>query len=68
MKTEEFNRIKVEDTKIINTEAMQDVQNSDYDEQELEKLSIDELKYILDYEQCDTTRTALIKKLIKQKR
>ena len=46
MKTEEFNRIKVEDTKIINTEAMQDVQNSDYDEQELEKLSIDELKYL----------------------
>ncbi|MDD6145107.1 MAG: hypothetical protein PUI87_00780 [Mycoplasmataceae bacterium] len=68
MKTEEFNRIKVEDTKIINTEAMQDVQNSDYDEQELEKLSIDELKYILEYEQCDKKRTALIKKLIKQKR
>ena len=47
---------------------MQDVQNSDYDEQELEKLSIDELKYILEYEQCDKKRTALIKKLIKQKR
>ena len=47
---------------------MQSIQNADYDEEELSKLTVDELKYILEYEQCDKQKIALIKKLIKQKK
>ena len=68
IKTEEFNRIKVEDTKTIDANALHDALDGNYEEEELQKLTVDELQYILEYEDCDKEKTAIIKKLIKQKK
>lgn len=68
IKTEIFDRIKVEDTKIIDKSILDQIASTDYNHEQLSKLTIDELTYVLEHEADDKKTISLIKDLIKQKR
>lgn len=68
IETKEFDRIKVEDTKVVNSSILKNSLSSGIDEQALSKLTVDELKYMLEYEEHDKETIDLIKRFIKQKR
>lgn len=62
---ENFERIKVEETKIVNINDLGNISASSIDE-ELSKLSKKELKYRLKYEETDPVVIAKIKKLLEE--
>ena len=61
---EEFERIKVEETKVVNLKDLGDLSSSNIDE-ELSKLSKKQLKYRLKYEETDPVVVAKIKELLR---
>lgn len=60
---DEFERIKVEETKVVDISSLGDLSSSSVDE-ELSKLSKKELKYRLKYEETDPIIIEKIKKLL----
>mgnify|MGYP001057315771 CR=1 FL=1 len=60
---ENFERIKVEETKVVDINSLGDINSSSVDE-ELSKLSKKELKYRLKYEETNPIIIEKIKKLL----
>lgn len=60
---ENFERIKVEETKVVDINSLGDISSSSIDE-ELSKLSKKELKYRLKYEETNPVIIEKIKKLL----
>lgn len=67
LKTEDFQRIKVEDTKVVNTKAIHSL-NDDLSDDNLAKLSVEELQYMIEYEDHTKEEIQKIKKYIKLKK
>ncbi len=67
LKTEDFQRIKVEETKIINTDTIKNLDDILSDEN-LQNLSLEELQYMIEYEDHSKSEIEKIKKYIKLKK
>lgn len=65
--TEEFERIKVENTQVINTKIIRDIDQNNFNEESLSNLTKDELQYMLEFEDHTSEQIELIKKYLKQK-
>ena len=64
----EFERIKVEDTKIVDQSQIKDVSDDGIDDSLLSTLTIDELTYMLEYEDHSPKIVERIKYYIKLKK
>lgn len=64
----EFERIKVEDTKIVDQSQIKDVSDDGIDDSLLSNLTIDELTYMLEYEDHSPKVVEKIKYYIKLKK
>lgn len=67
LKTEDFQRIKVEDTKVVDTKAIHSL-NDDLSDSNLAKLSLEELQYMIEYEEHTKEEIQKIKHFIKLKK
>ena len=68
IETKEFERIKVEDTKVVNSSVIRNSLSTGIDEKSLSSLTLEELEYMLEYEDHDKQTIELIKRFIKQKK
>ena len=66
--SEDFERIKVEDTTVIDPSQIKDVSDDGIDDNVLRDLSIDELKYMLEYEDHSPEIVEKIKYYIRLKK
>lgn len=64
----EFERIKVEDTKIVDQSQIKDVSDDGIDDSLLSNLTVDELTYMLEYEDHSPKIVERIKYYIKLKK
>lgn len=65
--TEEFERIKVENTQVVNTKIIRDIDQNNFNDATLSSLTKDELQYMLEFEDHTPEQVALIKKYLKLK-
>jgi len=66
--SEDFERIKVEDTQVIDPSQIKEVSDDGIDDNVLRDLSIDELKYMLEYEDHSPEIVEKIKYYIRLKK
>ncbi len=66
-KDEKFNWVKVEETKVVDTNSIK-TPNVDLSDEYLEKMSLDELIYTLNFEKHSSDEKKRIKKAIKAKK
>ncbi len=66
-KLDDLSRVEVDETKVVDVDSLKNVLSSGINKKTLSKLSVDELKYMLEYENNNDEVVELIRYYINKK-